>query len=143
MSGTRNKGTAGFSLVEVLTAIAILGLVLAPMGASMVVSHRLNARSQELMQAQLAVSGAVETLMAEGIAENKLVSSEETPDGAFYRYTFSDDSDYSNVEIKVDTVDTVDTVGGDVVGYAVTVKSGDVTVTTWIRKAATTTESES
>ena len=67
MRDAKNGGTAGFSLVEVLTAITVLGLMLAPIGASLVMSHRLNARSQQLMEDQLAVSNAVETLMAEGI----------------------------------------------------------------------------
>lgn len=69
MKDAKNSRSAGFSLIEVLTAITVLGLMIAPIGASLVLSHRLNARSQELMEAQLAVSSAVETLMAEGVTE--------------------------------------------------------------------------
>ena len=58
--------TAGFTLIEVLVAITILGLVVVPIGSSLVVSYRLNARSGDTLQAQLAVSRAVETIMAEG-----------------------------------------------------------------------------
>lgn len=108
MKEAKNGRSAGFSLVEVLTAIAVLGLIAAPVGAGLVLSHRLNARSQELMQAQLAVSGAVETLMAEGIesgsveesgtyqgyTENTAVSIQAVPEGAAYKVTVSSrDSD--------------------------------------------------
>lgn len=62
----KHNSTAGFSLIEVLVAITILGLVIAPIGSSLVLSFRLNARSDEVLQAQLAVSSAVETIMAEG-----------------------------------------------------------------------------
>jgi prepilin-type N-terminal cleavage/methylation domain-containing protein len=58
--------TAGFTLIEVLVAITILGLVVVPIGSSLVLSYRLNARSGDTLQAQLAVSRAVETIMAEG-----------------------------------------------------------------------------
>lgn len=101
--------------MEVLTAITILGLIAAPIGASLVLSHRLNARSQQLMQAQLAVSNAVETLMAEGITE-PLDS---------YR-----PGDFTGVAIKTEA---------DGAAYRVTVSSSDqdldVTVVTYIRPA--------
>lgn len=62
----KHNSTAGFSLIEVLVAITILGLVVVPIGSSLVLSFRLNARSGDTLQAQLAVSSAVETIMAEG-----------------------------------------------------------------------------
>ena len=62
----KHNSTAGFSLIEVLVAITILGLVVVPIGSSLVLSFRLNARSEQMLQAQLAVSSAVETIMAEG-----------------------------------------------------------------------------
>lgn len=69
MRKTRKQRTAGFTLVEVIVAIAIMGLVSAPICASLVLAGRLNARSRAVMEAQLEVRTAVETLMAEGIAE--------------------------------------------------------------------------
>lgn len=115
MKDAKSKGTAGFSLIEVLTAITVLGLIIAPVGAGLVLSHRLNARSQELMQAQLAVSGAVETLMAEGIksgnveesgtyqgyTENTAVSIQAVPEGAAYKVTVS--SSDSDLDVTVVT----------------------------------------
>lgn len=56
----------GFSLVEALAAITILGLVVVPIYSSMMLSYRLNLHSERTLQAQLAVSAAVETIMAEG-----------------------------------------------------------------------------
>lgn len=63
------KGTAGFSLIEVIVAIAILGMAIIPLGGGLVLSHRLNARSEQVLQARLDVSSAVEALMAEGIVD--------------------------------------------------------------------------
>ena len=64
------NGTAGFSLIEVLAAITILGLLTAPLCGSLVLAARLNARGDALLQARLLVNSAVESLMAEGIGED-------------------------------------------------------------------------
>ncbi|MBR2048477.1 MAG: type II secretion system protein [Oscillospiraceae bacterium] len=61
------KHNEGFSLVEIVVAIAILGLIVVPCGSALLMSIRINEKAQQMMQAQLAVSSAVETLMAEGI----------------------------------------------------------------------------
>ena len=61
----RNKG--GFSLLEVIVSIALLGIMAAPICASLVLSHRLNAESEKTLQDRLKVESAVEQLMAEGI----------------------------------------------------------------------------
>ena len=62
-----SKHDAGFSLIEVLVASVILAAIVIPTCSSLVLSHKMNAKTEELMQAQLDVSSAVETLMAEGI----------------------------------------------------------------------------
>ena len=85
MSKTRKQRTAGFTLVEVIVAIAIMGLVSAPICVSLVLAGRLNARSRAVMEAELEVRTAVETLMAEGITK------EANP----YRAT-----DFPNVTVK-------------------------------------------
>lgn len=66
--------TAGFSLLEVIVAIAILGLVVVPVCSGLLVSARINQRSESLLQAQMDVTTAVETLMAEGIEASELTS---------------------------------------------------------------------
>lgn len=87
-----NNRIAGFSLLEVVVGIALLGLVTVPICASLVLSVRLNAHSQSLMHAQLQASGMVETLLASGIdtsdekyeaaGANRWVMEEEAlPDG--------------------------------------------------------------
>ena len=65
----KHNQTDGFSLVEVVVAITILGIVVVPMFSSLLWSVQLNQRSDDRMQAQLAVSHAVETIMAEGYDE--------------------------------------------------------------------------
>lgn len=126
MKDAKNKGTGGFSLVEVLAAITVLGLIAAPIGASLVMSHRINARSHQLMQAQLAVSSTVETLMAEGIEPSEL-------DPATDIYRESGDQ-----EVKILATRKIRHEDGseeESAAYQVTVTSGDVTVVTFIRPA--------
>ena len=64
----RQKNNAGFSLIEVVVAIAILAIVVIPVCSSMVLSARMNAKAEATLQARVAVSSAVEILMAEGVS---------------------------------------------------------------------------
>ena len=115
--GKQNK-TDGFSLVEVLTAFAVLGFVVVPACTGLVLSFRVNARSEQLMRAELAVSRAVETLMAEGYDAN---------------------GDYNTRFPEVVVTATADPDSGSdpVIGYDLTVTSqgGDVEVHTYVRPA--------
>lgn len=61
--------TAGFSLLEVVVAIAIIGLISAPICTSLILAGRINAHSQVVMEAHLNVRTAVETLMKNGVTE--------------------------------------------------------------------------
>ena len=61
--------TAGFSLLEVVVAIAIIGLISAPICSSLILAGRINAHSQAVMEAHLNVRTAVETLMKDGMTE--------------------------------------------------------------------------
>ena len=66
----RMKNNGGFSLMEVLVAIVLLAALVIPTCTGLTLSLRMNARSQELMHAQLTVSSAVESMMATGITED-------------------------------------------------------------------------
>lgn len=61
------KNRCGAALLEVLISIAILGLLTVPISSGIMMSLHINANSDEIMRAKLAVSSAVETIMAEGI----------------------------------------------------------------------------
>lgn len=61
--------TAGFSLLEVVVAIAIIGLISAPICSSLILAGRINAHSQVVMEAHLNVRTAVETLMQDGVTQ--------------------------------------------------------------------------
>ena len=61
--------TAGFSLLEVVVAIAIIGLISAPICTSLILAGQINAHSQAVMEAHLNVRTAVETLMKDGVTE--------------------------------------------------------------------------
>ena len=67
MKQCADNRNGGFSLIEVMVGIAVLGLVTIPLCASLVLSVRMNHHSRDLMQARLAASGMVETLMERGI----------------------------------------------------------------------------
>ena len=61
------KERCGAALLEVMISIAMLGLLMVPISSGILMSFRINQRSDEIMQARLAVSSAVETIMAEGV----------------------------------------------------------------------------
>lgn len=61
--------TAGFSLLEVVVAIAIIGLISVPICSSLILAGRINAHSQAVMEAHLNVRTAVETLMQDGVTQ--------------------------------------------------------------------------
>ena len=93
--------TAGFSLLEVIVAIAIIGLISAPICTSLILAGRINAHSQAVMEAHLNVRTAVETLMKDGVtAESKNSRADEFPnvtiktekdgENPYYHVTVSD-----------------------------------------------------
>ena len=112
MKKKRVNGKEGVTLVEVLVAITVLGIVTAALGGSLVVSNRINSRSEQIIKDRLAVSSAVETLMAKGIHD----TTDTTSDGG--------------LEVSIDTT-------SDSTCYKVTVESkdGEVSVVTYIRPA--------
>lgn len=85
----KNKHNEGFTLVELLVSIVILAAIVLPTCTSLVLSYRMNAKTDDLMQAQLAVSSAVETLMAKGITDEYLDSLTvvDAEDGTVAYYT--------------------------------------------------------
>ncbi len=133
MKDAKSSGAAGFSLVEVLTAITVLGLILAPIGASLVLSHRLNARSQQLMAEQLAVSNAVETLMAEGI------KAESIEEGKYTGYQPANGSPAVEIRVSKEEIPAENSENTTIAAFKVTVTSGSgaVEVETCIRPADT------
>ena len=93
--------TAGFSLLEVVVAIAIIGLISAPICTSLILAGRINAHSQAVMEAHLNVRTAVETLMKDGVTAaspayhesefpNVTVKTEKDGDNPYYHVTVSD-----------------------------------------------------
>ena len=105
----KGKNNAGFSLVEILVAIAILAGIVIPACTSLVVSLRVNAKAEAVLQARIAVSSAVETLMAEGITEAsvdyrpddfpdvKIVTSGSEAEPLFYKVTVTSEPELVSV----------------------------------------------
>ena len=61
------KERCGAALLEVLISIAMLGLLMVPISSGILLSLHINEKSDDIMQARLAVSSAVETIMAVGV----------------------------------------------------------------------------
>jgi prepilin-type N-terminal cleavage/methylation domain-containing protein len=113
----QKKHDEGFSLIEILVAIVILAAFVVPICSALLMTNEMNNRTDALMQAQLNVSSAVETLMAEGIPSG----TEKTDD---YRASVL----FPNVKIAVEQ-------DGSNPWFCVTVTSTDelVTVKTTVR----------
>lgn len=111
MRKSGKRGTAGFSLVETIVAIAILGLLSAPICASLLLAGRINTHSRAVLDAQLAVRTTVETLMESGISENtdlntefpnmKIEKDREDSSSPYYKVTVSDEADLVTVETYI------------------------------------------
>lgn len=137
----------GFTLIEVLIAIVVLGLVVVPISSSLVMSFRMNAKTEDLLQAQLAVSSATEVLMAEGIQSDYIGSDVNDNYGIFVVDGENEDL-FPDVKIKVNIGKiTQEGEGGsveiDAPYYEVTithVELDEVFVETQIRKATVTPE---
>lgn len=93
--------TAGFSLLEVVVAIAIIGLISAPICSSLILAGRINAHSQVVMEAHLNVRTAVETLMQDGVTQPSdnyradefpkvTIKTEKDGENPYYHVTVSD-----------------------------------------------------
>ena len=122
------KKNEGFSLVEVLLSMVLLAAIVIPTCTSLVLSFRVNAKAEALTQAQLAVSSAVETLMASGITDDYLNSLTKVKEDNTYYYT---STDFHGLRFMLADEGTY---------YSVTVsdKEEQVTVNTSVRDLAST-----
>ena len=107
----------GFSLIETVVAMAILGAFTVSICTCLVLSLRMNEKTSTLMQEQMAVSSAVEELMATGIKPKTGTTDDYnyTVDTETVNITVSDKSSYCDISVSN--------------------KSNNVTVETQIRKA--------
>jgi len=67
----KRKHNGGYSLIEVLIAMAVLGIVTVPTTSALLTAHRMNVKAEQMLEAQLEVSSVVEELMAKGITKGK------------------------------------------------------------------------
>ena len=104
------KSSKGFTLVETVAAITVLTLVVAAVTASLIAFIRFNARTEQRLQAELAVSNAVERLLAEGYDGTTTVMSDVS-------ITYDPDSDVDQIYLNGTTT---------TVGYNVTVSNRSI-----------------
>ncbi len=124
----KHKHDQGFSLIEILVAIVILTAIVVPTCSALLLSNEMDKRTTELMKAQLAVSSAVETLMAEGIPGDTLPTDdygaatktvqEPKADGEGFQEVAVETDRFPDVKIKVESVP-------EKPWFAVTVTSND------------------
>lgn len=93
------KRNAGFTLVEVLVAIVLLGALVIPVSSGMIMTLRMNEKTEEMMQAQLAVSSAVEELMASGISDTTTAPANVSASWEIAKDDAGNDLPYYNVEV--------------------------------------------
>lgn len=113
----------GAALLEVLISIAMMGLLMVPISSGILMSLHINEKSDEILQARLAVSSAVETIMAVGV-ENYTASDDltVTPQavtndaGVIYWNVNVSHTEYEDISVDVyirgDMVRTPETEGG-------------------------------
>lgn len=98
------KRTDGFTLVESLAAILILAAIVIPTCSALLLSHRMNAKAETLLQGQLAVSSAAEYLQAGMSAEDAMdafpVGITAIPGAKKYLISFPSDGEAS-IELEV------------------------------------------
>ena len=104
------KSNKGFSLLEVLVALTVLTLVVVAITASLITSIQFNAKTEQRLQAELAVSNAVERLLAEGYDGTTTVMSDVS-------ITYDPDSDVDQIYLNGTTT---------TVGYNVTVSNRSI-----------------
>lgn len=134
------RNNAGSTLVEIVVATAIMGILVGAVCTSLLFGLRLNEKIDAQLNAQLAVSSVVETLMAEGIDPVKSYDSEVVSVTIVEHF---DDSNnllpYFEVTVKSNQGQTV-TVTTKSEGEEETTEEVFIplaSITTYIRKAVT------
>lgn len=67
----RNRKNGGYTLIETMISIVILAIIVVPTGNSIVLSYKVNAKTEALMDAELRLTSAVEYLKFYGYEESK------------------------------------------------------------------------
>lgn len=130
----RKKHNEGFTLLETLIAIVVLGIVVVPTCSALLMSFRMNAKTDQLLQDQLAVSSAVETLMAEGIRAESLALIRDGDYGwESVTYLEGETERKETRDRFPDVKITVSPEDAPALFYQVEFEAGEVTVTTCIR----------
>lgn len=122
----KRKDNGGFSLMEVLVAMAVLAAVTIPVCTTITRCAQIDSKAEATLQARIAVSSAVEQLSAVGITA-------ESPN---YDIVMDDEEGYREKDLFPGV--TVSTTAGNVPSYYNVVVQDDaglVTVITCIRAA--------
>ena len=119
------KERCGAALLEVLISIAMMGLLMVPISSGILMSLHINEKSDEILQARLAVSSAVETIMATGITSAEEIHYLTLPDveidegvtlsGGYWTFTVRStkfDDVFVEMRIRSNAVRTPEAEGG-------------------------------
>jgi len=64
----KESKTGGYSLMEILVATIAMGVLIVTVSTSLIVSFKMNTRSNQILKAQIQVSSTIEKLMATGVS---------------------------------------------------------------------------
>ncbi len=125
------RNNDGSSLVEIVAATAIMGVLVGAVCTSLMFGLRLNEKTDAQLQAQMAVSSAVETLMAVGIDPEQVGEDNSYPAGEDVQVVVTAATKDTNIDGSPTTI--------PLHYYKVEVNATgtDVKVTTHIREAVT------
>ena len=96
----KKQNDAGFTLVEVMVSVVIVGLITIPLTSGMVLASKTLNQAEQMMEDQQAVSSIVERMMATGVSEEfeteengvVIVSEKENGTDPYYKVIVSKNS---------------------------------------------------
>lgn len=95
------KSNKGFTLLELLIAVAVLAIIIAPMLRGFVTSHRVNAKSRHLMRATTLAQNEMEIFEKEKLEDLLADTALPTPQFGYTVVTKPDETDASDPGIYV------------------------------------------